>query len=115
MPDVITEKLAGSNWNLMDFLAVGVSKVTMERLLTPMIGNGTVKSGVLKGVGGIALSQMVGNKSGMGEQVGRYVAAGLIVDAVEDVTLALIDPTIQKFLGGGSSAASNTMVDVISG
>ena len=83
-------KIAGSGYNLWDFLAIGVSKRITETALTPVIGNGTLKSGGLK-LAGAFVGDMVRPKgAGMVGKVSEYIVAGLVIDGVEDVTLALL-------------------------
>ena len=71
---------------LGELFAMGAVKSIEERALTGIIGNGSLKSGAIKGAAGIAASKFVGGGAG------RVVGGALIVDAVEDV--------IVSFLGG---------------
>jgi hypothetical protein len=89
MPE-IGGKIAGSGYNLWDFLAIGVSKRITETTLTPMIGNGTLKSGGLKLAGAFVGDMLRPKGAGMLGKVSEYVVAGLVIDGVEDVTLALL-------------------------
>ncbi len=68
---------------IVDVFAIGVSKQVTERLTAPYIGNGTVTSGLIKGVvGGIAY--------GKGGRIGNAIANGLIIDAVEDIAVSVL-------------------------
>jgi hypothetical protein len=112
--NLIQEKIAKSNWNIGDFFAVAVAKSIEEQALIPIVGNGTLKSGIIKGVAGVTLSQMVGDKPDMLSQGARYLAAAFVVDAVEDVVQAIVTPAISKFIGGASiQAASANMIETI--
>lgn len=68
---------------LVDVLGIGVAKQVGERVLAPVVGNGTIKSGVVKLVAGGVLHGRAG-------RIGNIVASGLVVDAVEDVVVALM-------------------------
>jgi len=107
MVEMISEKLAGTDWNVLDFFAVGVSKQITEQLLAASpVGNGTWKSGLLKGVSGVVLSTVAHSQKGAIKKVGDYVAAGLIIDAVEDITQDVVMPQVNKLLGGVNNAAA---------
>ena len=107
----INEKVAGSNWSLWDFFGVGVMKSATERLLIPYVGNSSLKSGAVKIAGGLVLGNFVKGKGAMGK-LSEYTAGGLIIDGVEDVVKAAIEPTLNGFLGGGAQA-SGEMVETI--
>lgn len=88
MTDVLNPKIEAHG--IVDVFAIGVSKQVTERISAPYIGNGTITSGLIKGVvGGIAY--------GKGGRIGNIVASGLIIDAAEDVAVALMGK-----IGGGS-------------
>lgn len=71
---------------LVDVFLLGVSKAAAERVLMPFIGNGTVKSGAIKLIGGSAAHYL-------GGMPGKYIGGGMVLDGVEDI--------IVSFLGGG--------------
>jgi len=89
MGNIMNPKVEASG--LTDVIALGLAKSTTERLLTPMIGNGSIKSGVIKTIGGA----LIGGKGG---KIGKAVSGGLIVDGIEDVVSSVL---------GGSTGGSN--------
>lgn len=89
MPEIGGKNIAGSGYNLWDWLAVGVSKRVTETALTPIISNGTYMSGGIK-IAGALVADMVRPKTGMIGKVSEYVVAGLVIDGVEDITLNLL-------------------------
>jgi hypothetical protein len=81
MTDVLNPKIEAHG--LIDVFAIGVSKQVTERISAPYIGNGSITSGLIKGVvGGIAY--------GKGGRIGNIVASGLIIDAAEDIAVSLL-------------------------
>jgi hypothetical protein len=112
IPLVSGEKLAGSDYNYLDFLAIGLSKRTTESILSKIsfVGNGTYKSAVIKSVGGVLLSEYSHGKGGMGK-IANYVAAGLIIDGVEDLTVAVFGNgnPIDVLLGTASQSNASSM------
>lgn len=109
MEKIIPEKVAGSGYSLLDFFAIGISKRTTEVLLTPVVGNGTLKSGVIKTLGGVVLGSMMKPKDGFIGHIPSYVAAGLVIDGVEDITMVLLGPNpLEGIMGGITGQAQNT-------
>lgn len=84
---------------LVDVFAMGISKSVTEAALAPIIGNGTVKSGIIKLVGGSVLH---GRNKYM-----NYVAGGLVVDGVEDVVKALVMPVIGGMIPSANAQQNN--------
>lgn len=68
---------------LMDIGLLGVSKKVTEGILTPVIGNASTKSGVVKILGGALINGLKGGK------LTNIVGGGLVIDGVEDVIAAL--------------------------
>jgi len=68
---------------IIDVLGLGIAKQATERIATPYIGNGTVKSGAMKGVAGGLLYGRAG-------RIGNMVAGGMLVDAAEDLVVSLM-------------------------
>lgn len=90
MTDILNPKIEAHG--IVDVFAIGLSKQVTERISAPYIGNGTITSGLIKGVvGGIAY--------GKGGRIGNVVASGLIIDAAEDVAVSLLG----KMQGSGGS------------
>ncbi|MHC4604556.1 MAG: hypothetical protein ACYS6W_14645 [Planctomycetota bacterium] len=67
-------------FSLIDVAVVTASKIVVERMLTPMVGNGTVVSGAAKG----AIALGIGGLS-KGSKYPKLIATGIAVDAAEDV------------------------------
>ena len=79
-----------------DALLIGGIKAVEERALIPVIGNATLKSGVIKLVaGGVVASAMKG-------KAGRLVGSAFAIDAVEDIVQSLL------IAGMGGSEGGNT-------
>lgn len=79
-------------YGLADVLMMAASKQITERLMSPVIGNASVKSGVIKGIVG-------GLMYGKAGKIGNAVAGGLVFDAAEDLVVALLG----GILGGGQT------------
>lgn len=96
MAEILTPKVHASG--LGEVVALGLSKKISETALafTP-VGNGTVKSAIVKGViGGVAY--------GRAGKIGNIIAGGLVIDAVEDAINALVAPLIEGALGGSGGS-----------
>lgn len=92
MTDILNPKIEAHG--IVDVFAIGVSKQVTERIIAPYAGNATITSGIIKGVvGGIAY--------GKGGRIGNIIASGLIIDAAEDVAVALLGKVGQS--SGGSN------------
>jgi len=87
----------GGEFSVTDALIVAGLKIVSEQALAkvPFVGNGTLRSGLIKGVGAIALTTMTKNKWA------RYEGTALMVDAGEDIVGALLG----KYLGNGSTSS----------
>ncbi len=94
MTEVLNPKVEA--YGIFDVLGMALVKQVEERLSSPYIGNGTVKSGIIKGVGGGLGYALLGKN-----RLGRVVTSAIVFDAAEDV--------IVGFLGGGmgNAAAGN--------
>jgi hypothetical protein len=83
---------------LFDLVGVGVVKQLEESLTAPIIGNGTFISGGIKLVGGSLLH-------GKGGRLGNIASSALLVDAGEDIALALMGMLSGKTaIGGGNTS-----------
>ena len=81
MTDILNPKIEAHG--LFDVFAIGLSKQVTERVTAPYIGNGSITSGIIKGiVGGIAY--------GKGGRIGNIVSSGLVIDAAEDIAVSLL-------------------------
>lgn len=74
--------------------AMGVSKQVTERMLLPVVGNSTIKSGLAKLVLGGVISQVF--QKGTTGKVGNVVGNGLILDGVEDAGKVVVDKILTK-------------------
>lgn len=70
-----------------DAFLIGVVKAIEERTLINYIGNGTVKSGAIKGIGGAVISNFIPGKAG------KIVGSAFAIDAVEDAVNGLMSMT----------------------
>ena len=75
----------------MDLLGAGVVKFAEERSLAPYLGNGTLKSGILKLGVGIAARKFIGRGF-----MGDSLSLGFGIDGVEDI--------LTHFMAGGVGA-----------
>jgi hypothetical protein len=71
--------------SLPDALAIAVIKIAEEKLVAPVIGNGTIKSGIIKGVGALALDSFMPNG-----KLASYAKTALVIDAGEDIANQLL-------------------------
>lgn len=77
-PDITSKEIGGMT--LWDSLGIVASKITIEEItgLTP-IGNGNLKSGLVKTIGALALGLSVRKKPA------QLIAGGALVDGLEDI------------------------------
>lgn len=87
MVRLLGKKVSGAV-SYMDLLGAGVVKYTEERMLAGYIGNGTLKSGIVKLGIGLGARKFLGK--GL---VGDSVSLGFGIDGVEDI--------LSHFIGGG--------------
>ena len=80
---------------LMDSFEMAALKSVSERTLAPVVGNGNVKSGVVKLVGAGLLSSVSPNK-----HVG-LLSSAIIIDGFEDIVTGLLGGNAN--VGGGSA------------
>lgn len=59
--------------------AIALVKNIEERLLTPFVGNGSIKSGIVKAVAGIGIPAVAGNN-----KISKILSTAFIVDSAED-------------------------------
>lgn len=63
---------------LIDVVLIGASKKVTETMLTPYVGNATIRSGIVKGI----LGGVIHGKFG---KAGKIIGSGLVIDAAEDI------------------------------
>jgi hypothetical protein len=78
----------------MDLFGAGAVKYVEERTLSPYIGNGTLKSGLIKLGVGLGARKFLG--TGL---VGDSVSLGFGIDGVEDILTGVFS---MGMLGGGT-------------
>jgi hypothetical protein len=92
MVNILRPKVNASGF--VDLIAIGVAKQLEERFTAPYIGNGTLQSGIIKGViGGVI--------AGKGGRLGNIVSGALGVDAGEDLAIGLMG------MAGAGAAGAN--------
>ena len=95
---MVEEKIG--KFNLEELAIVTVAKPVLERFLAPVVGNGTLQSGLIKLVGAYFVgSNLKGN-------IGKGIATALAVDGGEDIALSLLS-------GGLGLRPANTIEDAI--
>lgn len=87
-------------FSLGEAFAIGLTKSLSERLLSPLIGNGTYLSGAAKLVGAWGVPKVLHGK------MGKVAGTALAVDGVEDIVNALS----QSFLGGAGNDSTVQMI-----
>ena len=76
----------------IEALALAGFKSVEERLLAPIIGNGTLKSGIVKGAAGFIIPSFLGTNKWT-----RIISTAFIMDSAED----LVNVGMQYFKGAG--------------
>jgi len=80
-----------------DALLIGGIKAVEERALIPVVGNATLKSGVIKLVaGGVVAGAMKG-------KAGKLVGSAFAIDAVEDIVQSLLSAGLGAGGEGGNT------------
>lgn len=89
--NILKPKVKASGF--FDLIAIGAAKNLEERFTSPIIGNGTLTSGIIKGIiGGVI--------DGKGGKIGTIISGAFGVDAGEDIAVALMG-----MAGTGTGAA----------
>lgn len=83
----------------MDAVGIALVKTAEERLLAPLVGNGTIVSGIAKGVVSFVLPTVAGNN-----KWSNIIATAFMVDSAEDLVNAGLN-----YLGAGSSGGSTVI------
>jgi hypothetical protein len=84
----------------MDLLGAGVVKYAEERTLSPYIGNGTLKSGLIKLGVGLGARKFLGR--GL---LGDSVSLGFGIDGVEDILTGAMGSGMIPGIGGATEGA----------
>lgn len=88
MGKLLGAKISGGV-DYMDLVGAGVVKYGTERALSPVIGNGSLKSGAVKLGLGILARKFMGR--GL---LGDSVSLGLSIDGVEDILTSFIGGSV---------------------
>lgn len=94
MATPLGQEVSTSKLSLLDIAAIAAVKNISERVLTPIIGNGTIMSGVIKTVAGVVASQAIKGK------VGDILGVAWVVDGTEDLVTAFLGSGNRSLLGG---------------
>ena len=73
---------------LMDAVLIGTVKAVEERMVSPVIGNATLKSGIIKLVAGSVVQTQLKGK------VGHIIGSAFTIDGVEDFVQGAVVPLI---------------------
>jgi hypothetical protein len=84
----------------MDLFGAGVVKYAEERALAPYIGNGTLKSGIIKLGVGLGTRKFIG-----GGVLGDSVSLGFGIDGVEDILTGVLGSGMIPGIGGATEGA----------
>jgi len=85
-----------STSHYVDALIIAGVKTAEERLLAPLIGNGTIVSGIAKGVIAVVIPTLAKNN-----KYANLISTAFIVDSAEDLVNAGL-----QYIGWGSNGAS---------
>lgn len=100
MPKIMSAK--PGKLSLTDSFIIAGSKIATEKLLAPLVGNGSYMSG------GVKIASAWGLKKLFGGKVSDYVGTGLTVDGTEDIMKNLLST-----VGLSASASSNQEANLI--
>ena len=85
----------------MDLFGAGVVKYAEERALAPYVGNGTLKSGLIKLGVGLGARKFIG-----GGLLGDSVSLGFGIDGVEDILTGVLGSGMIPGMGGAGTGDS---------
>jgi glycine cleavage system aminomethyltransferase T len=97
MVNILKPKVNASGF--VDLIAIGAAKQLEERFTSGIIGNGTLTSGIIKGIA----CAMIDGKGG---RIGHIVSGAFGVDAGEDIAIALMGMVGAGGAASGTSAAA---------
>jgi hypothetical protein len=83
-----------------DLFGAGIVKYAEERALSPYIGNGTLKSGLIKLGVGLGARKFIGRGV-----LGDSVSLGFGIDGVEDILTGVIGSGMLPGMGGTTEGA----------
>ena len=85
----------------MDLFGAGVVKYAEERTLAPYVGNGTLKSGLIKLGVGLGARKFIG-----GGLLGDSVSLGFGIDGVEDILTGVLGSGMIPGMAGAGAGDS---------
>ena len=94
---LLGKKVSGAV-SYMDLFGAGVVKYAEERTLAPYIGNGSLKSGLVKLAIGLGARKFMG--AGL---LGDSISLGFGIDGVEDVLTGVLGSGMIPGMGGDSA------------
>lgn len=89
----------------VDALAIAGVKIFEERMLMSWIGNGTLKSGAIKGVGALALDMFL-----PAGKIKSIVTTALVIDSAEDIINELLGGKLGGMLNGNKESEMTMVV-----
>lgn len=102
MTAILSEKVG--SFTFMDAVGVAASKMVVERLLSPVVGNASLQSGAIK----MALGFAAGHVLPKGK-ITNYLMTGLVVDAGEDLVMG---SGVLSMFGGVTQNAGSAIMRV---
>ena len=98
---LLGKKVSG-DVSYMDLFGAGIVKYAEERTLAPYIGNGTLKSGLIKLGVGLGARKFIG-----GGLLGDSVSLGFGIDGVEDILTGVLGSGMVPGIGVGAGQGSD--------
>lgn len=92
MPEL--DKTVATSVSFTDLLLAGGTKFVIEKAATPFIGNGTLKSGVIK-LGAVYLA---------GNKMPEFLRMAVAIDGTEDIAFAVL--SMIGMIGGAPGGAA---------
>jgi len=83
----------GGQLSVSDSLMIAGAKILSERILSPVVGNGSLLSGGVKILGSVLSKNMVGGK------VNDILGTALMVDGSEDIVSSFFGGTAPSIFG----------------
>ena len=100
--NILTKDVKGTSFSPMEAGMIAVAKVVSEGALArvPFVGNGSLRSGLIKMVGAGLFGSMLGKNV-----IGKSLATGMMVDGGEDIVRGVLGGS----LGLGNSTSSQSI------
>lgn len=88
----------GGKLSIGDSIMIAGAKILSERLLSPIVGNGSLVSGGVKIAGAVLSKNMIGGK------VNDILGTALMVDGAEDIVTSFFGDTASSILGNKTAS-----------